>query len=167
MRVESPSSPRERRSVSTVRRLIISMRDSNVIKKDEKYIPHFKRTELFSSGGGKPEGKEGEQYSPRDVHSISYLSTTQPAGRGVTILPCQRIALYPEGKEGEQHSPRDVHPIPRLSTPHSPRGWAGNTARRHSVRASSRVPLSNVSGRAKYAELCYSTKGLYGRRGWV
>ena len=39
------------------------MRDSNSIKKDEKYIPHFKRTELFPSGGGKPEGKEGEQYS--------------------------------------------------------------------------------------------------------
>ena len=43
--------------------------------------------------------------------------------KGVTILPCQRIALYPEwgspqnrrrqfcgvpGLEGEQHSPRDV-----------------------------------------------------------
>ncbi len=39
------------------------MRDSNFIKKDEKHIPHFRRTELFPSGGGKPEGKEGEQYS--------------------------------------------------------------------------------------------------------
>ena len=71
MRVESPSSPRERRSVYTVRRLIISMRDSNFIKKDEKHIPHFRRTELFPSGGGKPEGKEGEQYSHvRDVHPV-------------------------------------------------------------------------------------------------
>ena len=63
VRVESPSSPRERRSVNTVRRSIISMRDSNFIKKDKKHIPHFRRTELFPSGGGKPEGKEGEQYS--------------------------------------------------------------------------------------------------------
>ena len=38
------------------------MRDSNFIKKDEKHIPHFRRTELFTSGGGTPEGKEGEQY---------------------------------------------------------------------------------------------------------
>ena len=34
----------------------------NFIKKNEKYIPHFRRTELFPSGGGIPEGKEGEQY---------------------------------------------------------------------------------------------------------
>ena len=78
MRVESPSSPRERCSVSTVRRSIISMRDSNSIKKDEKYIPHFRRTELFPSGGGKPAGKEGAQHSPRDVHSISHLSPPYP-----------------------------------------------------------------------------------------
>ena len=82
MRAESPSSPRERRSVYTVRRSIISMRYLNFIKKDEKHIPHFRRTALFPSGGGKPEGKEGEQLSPRDVYSISRLSTTKPAGRG-------------------------------------------------------------------------------------
>ena len=74
-------------------------------QKGQKYIPHFRRTELFPSGGGIPEGKEGEQHSPRDVHSISHLSTTKPAGRGEqyshvsglhpipqgggTILPCQ------------------------------------------------------------------------------
>ena len=46
------------------------MRDSNFIKKDEKYIPHFRRTELFTSGGGIPEGKEGEQHSPRDVQPV-------------------------------------------------------------------------------------------------
>ena len=46
---------------------------------DEKYIPHFRRTELFPSGGGKPEGKEGEQHSHvRDTTSISRLSTTKP-----------------------------------------------------------------------------------------
>ena len=78
MRVESPSSPRERCSVNTVRRSIISMRYLNFIKKDEKHIPHFRRTELFPSGGGKPEGKVGEQYSPRDVHSISPSSTPYP-----------------------------------------------------------------------------------------
>ena len=39
-------------------------------QKNEKYIPHFRRTALFPSGGGKPEGKEGEQHSPRDVHYI-------------------------------------------------------------------------------------------------
>ena len=49
------------------------MRNSNFIKKDEKYIPHIRRTEPFPSGGGKPEGKEGEQHSPRDVHSILML----------------------------------------------------------------------------------------------
>ena len=48
------------------------MRDSNSIKKEEKHIPHFRRTELFPSGGGKPEGKEGEQYSHvRGLHSFS------------------------------------------------------------------------------------------------
>ena len=36
---------------------------SNSIKNDEKYIPHFRRTALFPSGGGKPEGKVGEQHS--------------------------------------------------------------------------------------------------------
>ena len=78
-RVESPSSPRERRSVYTVRRLIISMRDSNSIKKEEKHIPHFRRTELFPSGGGKPEGKEGEQYSHvRGLHSFSPSSPPYP-----------------------------------------------------------------------------------------
>ena len=46
------------------------MRNSNFIKKDEKHIPHFRRTALFTSGGGTPEGKEGEQHSPRDVHYI-------------------------------------------------------------------------------------------------
>ena len=46
------------------------MRNSNFFKKNEKYIPHFRRTALFTSGGGIPEGKEGEQYSPRDVHFI-------------------------------------------------------------------------------------------------
>ena len=32
-------------------------------QKDKKYIPHFRRSELFTSGGGMPEGKEGEQHS--------------------------------------------------------------------------------------------------------
>ena len=46
---------------------------------DEKFIPHFRRTELFPSGGGKPEGKEGEQYSHvGDVHLIPRLSTPNP-----------------------------------------------------------------------------------------
>ena len=39
------------------------MRYSNFIKNDKKYIPHFRRTAFFTSGGGKPEGKEGAQYS--------------------------------------------------------------------------------------------------------
>ena len=47
-------------------------------QKDEKYIPHFRRTALFPSGGGIPEGKEGEQHSPRDVHPISLMSPTCP-----------------------------------------------------------------------------------------
>ena len=66
-------------------------------QKGRKAYPHFRRTALFPSGGGKPEwgspqnrrrqfcgvpGLEGEQHSPRDVHSISRLSTTKPAGRG-------------------------------------------------------------------------------------
>ena len=73
----------ERCSVSTVRRSIIFMRDSNFIKKEEKYIPHFRRTELFTSGGGTPEGKEGEQYSHvRGRQFILPPSTTKPAGRG-------------------------------------------------------------------------------------
>ena len=69
----------ERCSVNTVRRSIISMRNSNSIKKDEKYIPHFRRIALFTSGGGIPEGMEGEQHSHvRDMHSISRLSMPHP-----------------------------------------------------------------------------------------
>ena len=73
------------------------MRDSNSIKKDEKYIPHFRRTVLFPSGGGKPEGKEGEQYShvrgrtlkstleynphsERVLHDFAYNSETNGTG---------------------------------------------------------------------------------------
>ena len=59
------------------------MRDSNSIKKDEKYIPHFRGTALFTSGGGKPEGKEGEQYSPRDVHLILTPRTRRNLRAGV------------------------------------------------------------------------------------
>ena len=58
------------------------MRDSNFIKKDEKYIPHFRRTALFPSGGGIPEGKEGEQYSRvRDVHPVLIFNHAAPYER--------------------------------------------------------------------------------------
>ena len=73
------------------------MRSSNFIKKDEKYIPHFRRTKLFPSGGGIPEGKEGEQYfhvrgrtpvfiyehdapSARVLHEFAYNSETNGDG---------------------------------------------------------------------------------------
>ena len=66
-------------------------------QKDEKYIPHFRRTALFPSGGGKPEGKEGEQYSNvRDVHPISRLSALHP----------------PSGCCMQEHS----HPLPVVLT---------------------------------------------------
>ena len=56
----------------------------NPIKKDEKYIPHFRRTALFPSGGGTPEGKEGEQYSNvRDVHPVL---TSEPAAPSERVL---------------------------------------------------------------------------------
>ena len=86
----------ERCSVSTVRRSIISMRDSNFIKKDEKYIPHFRRIALFSSGGGTPEGKVGGTTFParrtpyftfelaatseRVLHEFTYNSETNGDG---------------------------------------------------------------------------------------
>ena len=57
------------------------MRDPNFIKKDKKHIPHFRRTALFPSGGGKPEGKEGEQHSQRDVHSILVSGYAAPSER--------------------------------------------------------------------------------------
>ena len=57
---------------------------------DEKRIPHFRRTELFTSGGGTPEGKEGEQYfhvrgralyftfeHDATFERVSYASTTR------------------------------------------------------------------------------------------
>ena len=69
--VESPSSPRERCSVYTVRRSIISMRDSNFIKKDVKNIPHFRRIVPYSERGRNAR-REG----------------------GGTILPCQGRAPY-------------------------------------------------------------------------
>ena len=75
-------------------------------QKDEKYIPHFRRTELFSSGGGIPEGKEGEQYShvrgrtlkstleynphsERALHDFAYNSETN--GDGVKTFKLGRI----------------------------------------------------------------------------
>ena len=62
-------------------------------QKDEKHIPHFRRTALFPSGGGIPEGKEGEQYSHvRDVHPIPRLSPPHPPSgwcMSVRITPKQ------------------------------------------------------------------------------
>ena len=60
------------------------MRDSNFIKKDEKYIPHFRRTVLFTSGGGKPEGKEGEQYS--HVRGRTPVFIFEPAATSERVL---------------------------------------------------------------------------------
>ena len=60
------------------------MRDSNFIKKDEKYIPHFRRITLFPSGGGKPEGKEGEQYS--HVRGCTPYFTFEPAATSERVL---------------------------------------------------------------------------------
>ena len=54
----------------------------NSIKKDEKFIPHFRRIELFPSGGGKPEGKEGEQYSHvRGLHPVLASEHDVPSER--------------------------------------------------------------------------------------
>ena len=55
----------ERRSVYSVRRSIISMRDSNSIKKDETHIPHFRRTAL-SKGSPPNVYSEGEKEQPCD-----------------------------------------------------------------------------------------------------
>ena len=68
------------------------MRDSKFIKKDEKYIPHFRRTELFPSGGGKPEGKEGEQYSHVRVRTPVFIF--EPA------VPSERVLNVPELQRG-------------------------------------------------------------------
>ena len=128
MRVESPSSPRERCSVSAVRRSIISMRDSNFIKKDEKNIPHFRRTALFPSGGGKPEGKVGEQYSHVRGHAPYFMFEHDETRRkGVSNTPMSGDETFPEGKVGEQHSPRDVHSI-SLSSTMKPAGRGNNTS---------------------------------------
>ena len=60
------------------------MRDSNFIKKDEKHIPHFRRTALFPSGGGIPEGKEGEQYS--HVRGRAHYFTFEPDATSERVL---------------------------------------------------------------------------------
>ena len=67
------------------------MRDSSFIKKDEKYIPHFRRTELFTSGGGKPEGKEGEQYS--HVRGRTPVFTFEPAATSERVSYARTLAL--------------------------------------------------------------------------
>ena len=69
------------------------MRDPNFIKKDEKYIPHFRRTELFPSGGGKPEGKEGEQYS--HVRGRTPVFTFEPAATSERASYARTLALSP------------------------------------------------------------------------
>ena len=81
------------------------MRDSNSIKKDEKYIPHFRRTVPYSEWGRSPEGEEGEQYSnvkgrtpvfiyehaapsERVLHEFAYNSETN--GDGVKMFKLGR-----------------------------------------------------------------------------
>ena len=72
------------------------MRDSNSIKKDEKYIPHFRRTELFPSGGGIPEGKEGEQYS--HVSGLHHI----PQEGGNNTFMIDDSPLFRVGEESPQ-----------------------------------------------------------------
>ena len=103
--------------MGTVRRSIIFMRDSNFIKKDEKHTPHFRRTALFPSGGGKPEGKEGEQYS--HVRGRAPYFTFEPAatpqeGRG---LNSSRV-----GEEYPNGAPRKIAAGNFVGSP----GWRGN-----------------------------------------
>ena len=62
-------------------------------QKNEKYIPHFRRTALFPSGGGIPEGKEGEQHSTRDVHSIPRL-TAPPSEAARCHLRAGVLSLF-------------------------------------------------------------------------
>ena len=59
-------------------------------QKDEKYIPHFRRTELFTSGGGKPEGKEGEQHFP--ARRALYF-TFEPAAPSKRVSYARTLAL--------------------------------------------------------------------------
>ena len=53
-------------------------------QKDEKHIPHFRRTTLFPSGGGIPEGKEGEQYF--HVRGRTPVPTSEPAATSERVL---------------------------------------------------------------------------------
>ena len=60
------------------------MRDSNSIKKNEKYIPHFRRSELYFEWGRSPEGEEGEQYS--HVRGRAPYPTFEPATPSERVL---------------------------------------------------------------------------------
>ena len=89
------------------------MRDPNSIKKDEKYIPHFRRIVPYSEWGRSPVGEEGEQHSPRDAHSISRLITPQPPNgccMGSRMIPKQtETDLYPtENAFGETPKRRNA-----------------------------------------------------------
>ena len=94
------------------------MRYLNFIKMDEKHIPHFRRTELFTSGGGIPEGKEGEQHSHvRDVNSISHLSTTKPAGRGYNTPMLKDGTFHDAGEAKNARGERKAAPLaPRVKS---------------------------------------------------
>ena len=54
------------------------MRDSNFIKRTKSISHILGGLSPIPSGGGIPEGKEGEQHSQRDGNSISRLGTPQP-----------------------------------------------------------------------------------------
>ena len=57
------ASSRPPRPTSDVRSVLFAARLSpceiKLCQKDEKFIPHFRRTELFPSGGGVPKGRRG------------------------------------------------------------------------------------------------------------
>ena len=77
------------------------MRDSNFIKKDEKHIPHFRRINLFPSGGGKPEGKVGVQYYSH-VRGRIPVPTSEPdetRSKGVKNNSMSMAVSRPVGRE--------------------------------------------------------------------
>ena len=75
----------------------------------KKYIPHFRRTELFSSGGGVPEGRRGEQHShvrgrtpvfifepAATSERVSYARTPAPTSRYLTLsFGCRTRKRHP------------------------------------------------------------------------
>ena len=92
------ASSRPPRPTSDVRSVLFAARLSpceiKLCQKDEKFIPHFRRTALFSSGGGVPKGRRGNNTPMSGDYTLTHR-------RGLNLTPMIEGMTLSRRKEGE------------------------------------------------------------------